>query len=302
MEGGPQGEAAAAALQAACSLAPMQPAMDSTFGLPIMEIRRDSGTTLRLSKVQNSLARNCDSVLPAASTLQLHSAHSKFNPNMRQSLVRQYMAQHAGTERHNRRSSNCASPSGLTGTSRCTTPGTLSPHSTAAGATGEHAKLAHAPSMRRQLSSVFGRRASRRSTAGGKSPPGSQRASPPPASPHSVQASTADAAVLVTGQHKAHGDASKAAVVEDGRENDIEQQKHKQQGHQLACASIKHAQTMELQQTSSVTDAGEGDDVFSDGSLSPSPFHSQQMSTHFDDLDQGTWPHRIGTQQKCMLL
>lgn len=122
MEGGPQGEAAAAALQAACSLAPLQPTGASTFGLPLLEIRREptqSGFSLRLSAAQNSFVVNSPSVLLPTAGSHLPTVHSGLNADMRgQSILRQYMAEHAGTFTDRRRRTTDCTGSSLAGTSR----------------------------------------------------------------------------------------------------------------------------------------------------------------------------------------
>lgn len=85
MDGGPQAEHAAAALQAACTLAPMMPGMDSTFGAPVFEVRpeqTEAGLSLRFSLAQASTT-------PAEQRLPV--TQSRFNPQHRQSLVRRYV-------------------------------------------------------------------------------------------------------------------------------------------------------------------------------------------------------------------
>jgi len=101
MDGGPQAEQAAAALQAACTLAPMMPSMDSTFGAPVFlvfEIRpepTEAGLSLRFSLAQASTTPS-DPRLPVT--------QSRFNPQLRQSLVRRYVVDHASPFSANRES------------------------------------------------------------------------------------------------------------------------------------------------------------------------------------------------------
>jgi hypothetical protein len=63
-----------------------------------------------------------------------------------------------------------------------------------------------------------------------------------------------------------------------------------QQRHPLLSASIKQPLTLELEQQQSECASGieEDGDVFVEDQLSPSPFHSQQLSSHFGDWDEGT--------------
>jgi hypothetical protein len=299
LQGGPQAEAAAAALQAACSLAPMQPTVESTFGLPLMEVRRLGGFTLRLSMVQDCPADTHASTTLHASTAstQLPTAHSTFDASLagsmrQQSVVHRYIDQHASSFAHRRqhRPSSCSTPSALTD-SRCTTPA-KSPLSTASAgfaAWEQHARPAHGPSIHRQLSSVLGRRPTRRSSgAGGRTPRSSQRATPPPLSPHSVTEEH-DARVLVApgGQHTAQQqEASRGADAprtsdQTGMTHDavyLEQQLREQR---LTCTSILHE-----------ADGMQDDrDAFSTGSMSPSPFVKEQLSSHYDNADQG----KLGT-------
>lgn len=324
VQGGPQGEAAAAALQAACSLAPMQPTIGSTFGLPLMEIRRLGGFSMKLSRVDSIAGgggggRTGSVLLPPAASSRLPTAHGKLDADMRHSLIHGYIEQqHAGTfkehnRQHRRRSSSCSSPSDcLSGSSRCTTPvkpplGTTA-HATvhaAAEATAPAGEqhtggLMRAPSMRRQLSSVLGRRSSRRRTSetgSWRTPRESQRATPPPLSPLSIKedevSTDATRPVVVDhlaatgGQHTAqHEQASRAADAAQASLHglglpsalDIEQQQQQQQ--HLTCVSLRHVQTSKHHQ-------GGSGDRFSQGSLSPSPLHSQHLSAYFDDLDEG---------------